>query len=233
MAKKEMLKPIKIDESSIADKVFEQLKSAILSGQLKPGERLIERQLCDELEISRTPVREAIQKLKSQGLAVQIPRRGAVVSAATSKEVIDVFNIREVLEGLAGRLAAENADKRQTNELSRIVDDMSICLDNKEEERLEDLHIKFHETIYNTAGNEKLYLILVNLQEYIKAYTHVGYAFHGRREEANAEHKKIVKAIEAHDADKAEQCAKKHIKNSRDAYIHRLEEENSQSSTTS
>ncbi|MDI6601951.1 MAG: GntR family transcriptional regulator [Thermoanaerobacteraceae bacterium] len=227
MINKELLKPIKIDDSSISDKVFDLLKNAILSGELKPGERLIERKLSEKLGISRTPVREAIQKLKSQGLAVQLPRKGAVVSMVTPKEVIDVFNIREVLEGLAARLAAENANKRQINQLNRVLNEMEECMALNNEEELENLHIKFHEAIYKVAGNEKLYQMLINLQEYIRTYTHVGYSFHGRREEATMEHRQIVREIESHNANRAEYYAKKHIGNSRDAYISKLEEEKS------
>lgn len=228
MINKEMLKPIKIDDSSISDKVFEQLKNAILNGELKPGERLIERKLSEKLGISRTPVREAIQKLKSQGLAVQLPRKGAVVSMVTPKEVIDVFNIREVLEGLAARLAAENANKRQVNQLNRIVEEMIKSLEQNNEDELEELHIKFHEAVYKASGNEKLYQMLINLQEYIRTYTRVGYSFHGRREEATLEHRQIVREIESHNAGRAEYYAKKHIEKSRDAYINKLEEDKSQ-----
>ncbi|TZE80976.1 GntR family transcriptional regulator [Calorimonas adulescens] len=227
MINKELLKPIKIDDSSISDKVFNLLKNAILSGELKPGERLVERKLSEKLGISRTPVREAIQKLKSQGLAVQLPRKGAVVSMVTPREVIDVFNIREVLEGLAARLAAENANKRQINQLNRILNEMEKCVALNNEEELEDLHIKFHETIYKIAGNEKLYQMLINLQEYIRTYTRVGYSFHGRIEEATMEHSQIVREIESHNASRAEYYAKRHIENSRDAYISKLEEEKS------
>ena len=99
--------PIELDSyKPLRDIVFEALREAIIAGQLRPGERLMEVQIADELGVSRTPVREAIRKLELEGFVIMVPRKGAYVSDISIKDITDVFEIRRALEGLAVELAA-------------------------------------------------------------------------------------------------------------------------------
>ena len=104
----ENLTKLNLDEyKPLRDVVFENLRGAIVEGRLKPGERLMEVQLAEQLGVSRTPVREAIRKLELEGLVVMLPRKGAYVANMSLKDLIDVLEIRASLEGLAASLAAE------------------------------------------------------------------------------------------------------------------------------
>ena len=103
----------------LRDVVFHTLREAILKGELKPGERLMELQLASKLGVSRTPIREAIRMLEQEGLAVTIPRRGAEVARMTEKDMKDVLQIREVLDELAVRLACDNITKEEIKELEK------------------------------------------------------------------------------------------------------------------
>ena len=104
----ENLTKLNLDEyKPLRDVVFENLRGAIVEGRLKPGQRLMEVQLAEQLGVSRTPVREAIRKLELEGLVVMLPRKGAYVANMSLKDLIDVLEIRASLEGLAASLAAE------------------------------------------------------------------------------------------------------------------------------
>ena len=104
----ENLTKLNLDEyKPLRDVVFENLREAIVEGRLKPGQRLMEVQLAEQLGVSRTPVREAIRKLELEGLVVMLPRKGAYVANMSLKDLIDVLEIRASLEGLAASLAAE------------------------------------------------------------------------------------------------------------------------------
>ena len=102
---------VKMDEFlPLRDVVFNTLRQAILRGELKPGERLMEIQLANKLGVSRTPIREAIRKLELEGLVLMIPRKGAEVAEITEKNMLDVLEVRRALEELAVQLACEKLD---------------------------------------------------------------------------------------------------------------------------
>ena len=107
----------------LRDVVFNTLREAILKGELKPGERLMELQLASKLGVSRTPIREAIRMLQQEGLAVTIPRRGAEVAKMTEKNMEDVLQIREALEILAVQLACEKVTEQQVLKLEEAVEE--------------------------------------------------------------------------------------------------------------
>jgi len=208
---------------NISDKVFDVLKKAIQCGELKPGDVLIERDLAEKLGVSRTPVREAIQRLKSMGLAVQISKKAVIVARPTPKEVIDTYDVREVLEGLAASKAVDNVTAEDISYLKKLMDDMHRCIETNDDEGLERIHMLFHERLYSLSGNKKLYQILMDLRECIKAYTHVGYSFPGRKLEAAKEHAEILEALVSRNPKKAEDWARKHIERSKEAYIKELQ----------
>ena len=223
MEKASVIKPLV--DTNISDKVFVVLKTAIHCGELQPGDPLIERELAEKLAVSRTPVREAIQRLKTMGLAVQVSRKTVIVAKPTPEEVLDTFHVREVLEGLAASLAATNATPDDLAYLRSLVEDMEQCIKVNDDDKLEELHMLFHERLYRASGNKKLCQLLMDLRDCIKAYTRIGYAFPGRKSEAALEHRKILDALISKNSRKAEEWARKHIKRSKEAYIKELQKE--------
>ena len=153
MEKASVIKPLV--DTNISDKVFVVLKTAIHCGELQPGDPLIERDLAEKLAVSRTPVREAIQRLKTMGLAVQVSRKMVIVAKPTSEEVINTFDVREVLEGLAASRAATNATSEDLIYLENLAEEMEQCIAINDDDKLEELHMLFHERLYRASGHKK------------------------------------------------------------------------------
>lgn len=154
----------------LRDVVFHTLREAILRGELKPGERLMELQLAAQLGVSRTPIREAIRMLEQEGLAVTMPRKGAEVAKMTLKGMEDVLEIRAALDELACQLACD----RITDELLVTLEEkkkaFEASLETKDVKIIADADISFHDVIYDATGNPKLISLLNNLREQIYRY---------------------------------------------------------------
>lgn len=220
MTDKLELAPIEsVPQPQMRDKVYERLRGAIVNGGLKPGERLVERQLAELLGVSRTPIREAIRMLELEGLVAHVPRIGSVVAKVTDSEVLEIYRIRAVLEGLAARMAAE---KIKPEQLARLIELMT-CLEEKaqaaEMAALEKLHQQFNDVIYQAAASTRLYGMITTLVDHIARYTRVGYCHPGRLLEATIEHRQLVEALKLRDGALAERIARDHIDNSRRAYF--------------
>ena len=148
----------------LRDVVFNTLREAILRGDLKPGERLMEIQLASQLGVSRTPIREAIRMLEQEGLAVTMPRKGAEVAKMTLKGMEDVLEIRAALDELACQLACERMTEEQ---LSRLEDKKVIfekSLQTANVKVIAEADVNFHDVIYEATGNPKLVNMLNNLR---------------------------------------------------------------------
>ena len=127
----------------LRDVVFNTLREAILKGELKPGERLMELQLASKLGVSRTPIREAIRMLEQEGLAVTMPRKGAEVAKMTLKDMEDVLEVREALDELAAKIACKKISEED---------------------------VKFHDAIYEATNNAKLVSMMNNIREQMYRY---------------------------------------------------------------
>lgn len=217
------LRPIENEPyPQIRDKVFEQLRQAMLKGDLKPGDRLVERKLAAQLGVSRTPVREAIRMLELEGLVAHHPRAGCVVAQVSDTDVLDIYRIRAVLEGLAARMAAEKINTEQLQQLVNMVEKIEELAKNKDYEQLERVHQEFNDLVYRTADSARLYGMITTLVDHITRFTRVGYCHPGRIEEATREHRQLVEAIKMRDGALAERVAREHIDNSRRAYFNEM-----------
>ncbi|GFN23250.1 GntR family transcriptional regulator [Thermanaeromonas sp. C210] len=218
-----VLKPLDLTSyQPVRREVYHILREAILTGKFQPGERMVERHLARQLGVSRTPVREAIRKLELEGLVEHVPRRGVVVARISKREAWEIYNIRAVLEGLAARLAAENITARQLERLEELVKAMEEARAGRDMELLQKLHSEYNLLIYRAAESPRLEQMITNLAEYIVGFTKVGYAVPGRMATATREHREILEALKARDADRAEKLARQHIENSREAYFAQL-----------
>lgn len=154
----------------LRDVVFHTLRDAILKGELKPGERLMELQLAEKLGVSRTPIREAIRMLEQEGLAVTIPRKGAEVAGLTEKDMQDVLQVREALDELAANIACEMITKEELEELVQAKEEFESAIHTKDIKRIAETDMKFHDIIYHATRNPKLVNILSNLREQMYRY---------------------------------------------------------------
>lgn len=197
----------------LRDVVFNTLRQAILRGELKPGERLMEIQLANKLGVSRTPIREAIRKLELEGLVLMIPRKGAEVADITEKSLRDVLEVRKALEELAVKLTCDKIKDEEIEELKKAACKFKEALECGDVTEYAEADVKFHDIIYRTTDNERLIQLLFNLREQMYRYR-VEYL---KREDAHevllAEHEKIVETIEKRDKEQAMQVVCQHIDN--------------------
>jgi len=203
---------IKLDNyKPLRDIVFDAIKEAILTGRLKPGERLMEVQLAEEMGVSRTPVREAIRKLELEGLVVMVPRKGAYVSGLTLKDVAEVFEIRSSLEGLAAALAAERITEDEIKSLDKILSDITQASEKGDTETVIKKDMEFHQVLFSASRNQRLAQIINNLKEQIDRFRIQSFSNPVRVKSVLSEHKGIIDAIKQGDAENAEKLAKAHI----------------------
>lgn len=197
----------------LRDVVFNTLRQAILRGELKPGERLMEIQLANKLGVSRTPIREAIRKLELAGLVLMIPRKGAEVAEITEKNMRDVLEVRKALEELAVQLACDKITKEEIEEMKKAAEDFKKILKSKDITEIAEADVRFHDIIYMATDNQKLIQLLNNLREQMYRYR-VEYL---KREEAHpqliAEHAAIIEYISKGEKKAATDIMCKHIDN--------------------
>jgi DNA-binding GntR family transcriptional regulator len=207
------------DLISLRERVFIHIKDLILEGEFKTGDRLVERELAERLNISRTPIREALFRLESQGFVKTVPRKGVIVADISEKEIIEVFTILSSLEVLAAKLAVQKLDdetKSKFVEYSKKVED---CLKNQKDTDFTPLHGELNHLLYSSAKSAKLYEMLSGLSDYIRAFAKTGYKNPGRAVQSMEEHLRIMEAIINQEIEMAEYLTKIHIENSRKAYI--------------
>ena len=226
--KERKLLPIVLDGyKPLRDVVFETLRDAIITQVLKPGERLMEIQLADEMGVSRTPVREAIRKLELEGLVVMVPRKGAYVAGVSMKDIHEVYEVRAALEMLAVSLAAERITDEELDALERQVLRESEAEANADEHSLDNIiyiDSSFHDIIYQAAHNQRLVQFVNILQEQLQRFRAASLSRPGRSKTALEEHKQIVEALAERNGELAAKLAKEHIDNAESAMISGMEE---------
>ena len=218
---------MRIDEKyiSLEEKVYRELEEEILSGKLTRGTSLGEIALSERLGVSRTPVRSAIHRLAEDGLVDTIINRGAVVVGITRDDLVDIYRIRVRLEGLASATAAERISAEGLKALRESVELSEFYINKKDTERLKELDSEFHETIYKESGNRLLCKTLSELHRKIKSYRKLSLSVPGRLERSVYEHKEILEAIEAGNAEMADKLTSLHIERALENMLRRFENE--------
>ena len=195
----------------LRDVVFENLRTAILDGNLKAGQRLMEVQLAEQLGVSRTPIREAIRKLELEGLVVMLPRKGAYVANMSFKDLIDVLEIRATLEGLAASLATERRSDDDVVELEKLAKEFETCVREADVEGVLKKDVDFHEKIFLMANNKKLYQLITSLWEQVHRFRVTYVSNYDASLSLVDEHNRILEAIKAGDTELAKKYATEHI----------------------
>lgn len=216
-------------ERTRAQELYQLLRSAILDGMLAPNERLVEEAIARQASVSRTPVREAIHKLQMDGL-VQQTAQGLVVCAMTSDELAEFCAVRETLEGMANRIAAESRTELDLLGLQNLFAEYRAATQEHAVPRLVKLNHEFHEAIWRASRNRYLFQQLLTLRSLIERLQPTTLDLPARQEEALLQHERTLRAIERRDADEAEHLARMHF---RHAMAIRLARERSASSIPS
>lgn len=207
----------------LRDVVFKTLRKGILTGELKPGERLMEIHLAHRLGVSRTPIREAIRKLELEGLVTMIPRKGAEVSKITSVHLHDVLEVRSNLESFAAQLACERITEDEKKELEIASLEFAEATKTKIIRDVAEADIKFHTIILGATRNQRLVQLVNNLSEQMYRYR-----FEYLKDEKNysnliEEHEFILLSINQNNKDDALQGTIKHIDNQEKSILAQLE----------
>jgi DNA-binding GntR family transcriptional regulator len=199
-----------------AERTYRRLREMILSGELAPGARLVESSLAELCGVSRTPVREALKRLQDANLVVADPMRGLVVRTADPDEVEDVYLVREVLDGLAARLAAERVTKDDLARLRYVVDSMAEAIRDQRVDVIVSTNIAFHDLLYRFAGNRTLGRIGTDLTDYVRRFSRDAFVHTDRVHLVLAEHRRILEQLENGDPDAAESASRQHLKKARE-----------------
>ena len=201
----------------LRDVVFNTLRDAILKGDLKPGERLMELQLASKLGVSRTPIREAIRMLEQEGLAVTTPRKGAEVAKMTLKDMEDVLEIRDALDELAVRIACQKITDEQLKQLEDVKELFEKNTQTNNVKNIAEADVSFHDVIYEATGNPKLVTLLNNLREQVYRYR-VEYIKDPKNYPTLiAEHEAILDSLKNRDVKNAVEAMHVHVANQAEA----------------
>lgn len=198
-------------------RVYEHLKSAILSGRLDPGKRLAEEHLAEELGVSRTPVREALHKLELEGLIKPLETRGFVVSKDSREEIEELFDMRAILEGYGLRVISEKVSENLLKQLNGLIENAEDALKRKQLKEVFRWNTQFHDTLHRMVSEKKrLHRLLVNVRKYVLRYREdtLQYPDGGRR--ALDGHHKIVMALRLKDPDLCERVMREHIQEAKE-----------------
>ena len=218
---------VKMDEYlPLRDLVFNTLRQAILKGELKPGERLMEIQLAEKLGVSRTPIREAIRKLELEGLVIMIPRRGAEVARISQRSLQDVLEVRGALEELATDLACQRITDEELQKLQDAENHFKeVVAAGASEMEIAEADEAYHDIIYAASGNTKLVQMINNLREQMYRYRLEYIKDEAKRGTLIDEHERILEAIKLRDIIRAKALMKEHIDNQEITVTKNLEEE--------
>lgn len=208
----------------LRDVVFQNLRRAILKGELEPGERLMEIHLAKRLGVSRTPIREAIRKLELEGLVVMIPRRGAVVASITEKDMRDVLEVRRTLEMMAVEVACDRISSSELERLKEAAGEFEKSRDSGDIVQVAQADMAFHEIIYSATGNLRLVNILSNLREQMYRYRMEYLKDTSGYDRLHAEHVRIYQGICEKNKEMAREAIREHIDNQEAAIIQAIRE---------
>jgi DNA-binding GntR family transcriptional regulator len=198
---------------NLTNRVYDYLKEQILSGNYENGSSITENSVGKELNVSRTPVREALRQLELGGLVKIVPNKGAVVQNILIDDIKNIYEIRSLIEGVAAAHAAKNASDEELARLKEIVELTEFYFSRGDDKKLRDLDGKFHQCLYEICHNRILKHILDELHDYGVRYREKSMKSKGRVEKTITEHKGIMNAVLQRDDKKAEQLSVLHVNN--------------------
>jgi len=195
----------------LRDDAYTSIKGAIITGQLKPNQRLIEGTIASDMGTSRTPIREALHKLEKEGLVFQLPTMGFAVKGVTEEEVEHVLDLQRILEGYAIRLATSRITEDEIRSLNDLICRQEECLLDGNVRRFISLDSEFHEAIHRAAKHGRLYDLVQSLRDCVDRYRVMVLRSHANLYLSIKDHKAIVNTMKAKNAQKSEELIAKHM----------------------
>ncbi|MGS2718667.1 GntR family transcriptional regulator [Eionea flava] len=216
----------KTSEQTLASDISEKLIASIVNGEIPPGSKLSEPKLAQQFTVSRGPLREAIRRLEGLNLVRHVPREGARVVTLDLKEVIEIYHVREALEGLAAGLAARNMTTQEIDELYQLLDVHEQYIDDNGEYFRQEGDFDFHYKIILGSKNQLLIKQLCHeLYHLVRMFRYQTRKLKSRTQQALIEHKQLVNAIEQRDEQLAELLMRRHISRARENIESKLREQ--------
>jgi DNA-binding GntR family transcriptional regulator len=194
---------------TLRERILETIRDAILKGTLKAGEKVAEPELAERFGISRTPIREAFRQLESEGYLTVIPRKGAVVTCLSERDVEEFYAIKSILEGYAARIAASRLNDREIDRLDAINDRLEQLAREGDVKTFFRVHNEFHELFIKASGNNKLLDLIGQLMMKFNRLRMASLSLPGRMEISVQEHRNIIQAFRAQDGEAADRMVSK------------------------
>ena len=204
----------RLEPRALSRRIVDQLKRVIIAGELRPGDRVLETDLAEQLGVSRGPVREAFRQLEQEGLLISYPHRGTFVATVPEDEIEEVYALRAHLEGYAARRVVVERRDEALGMLGDLLEQMLDAARAGDLPGLADIDLQFHDTLLELSGYQGLHRIWRSMDGLVRARTYATLALPGRRELIEytaASHRPIVDAIRSGDPDAVEQAVKHHI----------------------
>ncbi len=200
------------DIAPLRDRIAASIRNAIMDGRLKPGIRLTEQELVEMLGVSRTPLREALLLLDSEGFVNVLPRRGAVVSSISTKDVEDVYGAKSILESGAAKLACDKISNELIDELESLTDEMEASLkgERKDYRMLLNINAEFHQMLSDAGGNKKISQFIRNLRSQTLRYNYIYLSIQSHTDSSISDHRKITDALRNRNKELVEKYIKEH-----------------------
>jgi len=195
----------------LSQKIYRVLKTEIIKGTIKPGTKLLEGKIAEQMGVSRTPIREALRELAAEGFVKMTPNQGILVNNSSIEEIQEVLQIRGVLEGLAARLAAKIIKEKEITKLKECLKRLEYFTDKNNSLAFSKLDAEFHKIILNICGNKRLIQIHEILTDQVNRYRIRSLNIQGRLERSLEEHWRIVEALEGRVPKEADRLSQAHV----------------------
>lgn len=207
---------------TLRERIVEFIKDSVVSGMLKPGERVPEQEIARNFGISRTPIREAFRQLESEGFITVTPRKGAVVSPITDKDVREFYVIKGLMEGYAARTACSKLTQKDIKKLENLNAQMKRCAEKNDVKGFFSLDNQFHETFFKACGNEKLCNLINNLVKQFERFRITALSLPGRMQSSVVQHDGIIQAFKDNNAELAEKLVSANAEKGSDVLVEEI-----------
>jgi DNA-binding GntR family transcriptional regulator len=204
---------------TIQESVADYIRARIMAREYRPGERLVQDELAEQLGVSRTPIREALQKLASEGYVVLSPHRGASVADFSLEELEEIYSVRIGLESYAAYLAAQRITEEELGELEAHLRKMDRVNERGDVKQLIRLNRGFHVAIYAAARQPRLYDLIINYLDLAERYRRIFHSLTNRAEHTVDEHQELFDALRCHDAELATRLTREHLEQTASALV--------------
>ncbi len=207
---------------TLRERIVEFIKDSIINGRLKPGERVPEHEIAESFGISRTPIREAFRQLESEGFITVVPRKGAVVSPITAKDVREFYAVKSLLDGYAARLACRKFTEKEIKRLKSLNQQMLRCAEKNDVSGFYRLDNQFHNVFLSTCGNDKLCQLAHQIAEQFKRFRITALSMPGRMRTSITQHREIIEAFAQRNEDLVERLVRENAELSAEILVNEL-----------